>query len=73
MRIIEEPKMSFVFSELNPGDVFNYDGVWYMKIELIQSENSYINAVDLFDGVPEYIMPESTVDYRDVELRIKEV
>ena len=73
MKIIEEPKTYTVFSKLDPGDVFSYDGVWYMKTELIRSENLYLNAVDLLDGVPQYITPESTVEYRDVELRIKEV
>ena len=73
MRIVEVSKVSFVFSELDPGDVFNYNGVWYMKIESIQIENSYLNAIDLFNGIPEYIKPESAVDYQDVELRVEEV
>ena len=70
MRIIEVSKVSFVFSELDPGDVFNYDGIWYMKITPI---DSYLNAVVLCDGEPEHIAPESAVDYQDVELRVKEV
>ena len=73
MKIIEVSKVSFVFSELDPGDVFNYDGVWYMKIVLTEKENSYLNAVALCDGMPEHIAPESAVDYQDVELRVKEV
>ena len=73
MRIIEVPRVSFAFCELDPGDVFNYNGVWYMKIESIQIENSYLNAIDLFNGIPEYIKPESAVNYRDVELRVEEV
>lgn len=74
MRIIEEPKTSTVFSELDPGDVFNYDGVWYMKIETIESNGgSYFNAVDLYNGVLEHFPFGSEVDYRDVELRVKEI
>lgn len=73
MRIIEEPKVSTVFLELYPGNVFNYNGLWYMKIAPIQIENSYLNAVALCDGVPEHIAPESAVDYQNVELRVKEV
>lgn len=70
MRIIEEPKKFSRLCELNPGDVFCYDGDWFMKIDMIHSENSYLNAVDLDTGVLEYILPESEVEYQDVELRV---
>ncbi len=73
MKIIEVPKTFTVFSELDPGDVFNYNGVWYMKTESIQIENSYLNAIDLLNGILQYIKPESAVDYQDVELRVEEV
>lgn len=73
MKIIEEPKVFTVFSELYPGDVFNYNGLWYMKIAPIQIKDLCLNAVALCDGVPEHIAPESSVDYQDVELRVKEV
>lgn len=73
MKIIEEPKVSTLFLELYPGDVFNYNDLWYMKIAPIKTENSYLNAVALCDGVPEHIAPESEVEYQDVELRVKEV
>lgn len=43
-----------------------------MKIEIVHSENSDLNAVDLDTGILDYISPESEVDYQDVELRIKE-
>lgn len=72
MRIIEEPKSFSRIWELSPGDVFRYDGDWYMKIEIVHSENSDLNAVDLDTGTLDYISPESKVDYQDVELRVKE-
>ena len=72
MRIISEPKTFNHLCELNPGDVFCYDGDWFMKIDMIHSENSYLNAVDLDTGVLEYILPESEVEYQDVELRVHE-
>ena len=73
MRIIEEPKSFNRILELSPGDVFCYDGDWYMKIEIVHSENSDLNAVDLDTGVLDYIQPESEVDYQDVELRVRKV
>ena len=71
MKIIEEPKHFTNFGELKLGDVFNYDGVWYIKIDTVQSEMSHFNAVDLDTGILDYISPESEVDYQDVELRVK--
>ena len=73
MRIIEEPKSFNRLWELSPGDVFCYDGDWYMKIEIVHSENSDLNAVDLDTGILDYISPESEVDYQDVELRVRKV
>lgn len=74
MKIIEEPKTSTVFYELDQGDVFNYDGVWYMKVETVESnEDSYFNAVDLCNGVLEHFPFGSEVDYRDVELRVRDI
>ena len=70
MRIIEEPKSFSHIWELSPGDVFCYNGDWYMKIEIVHSENSDLNAVDLDTGILEYIPPESEVEYQDVELRV---
>ena len=71
MKIIEEHKVPITFSEIDPGDVFNYDGVWYMKIEAVENNGgSYFNAVDLCNGVLEHFPFGSEVDYRDVELRI---
>ena len=71
MKIIEEPKSLNRLWELSPGDVFCYDGDWYMKIEIVHSENSDLNAVELDTGILDYISPESKVDYQDVELRVK--
>ena len=73
MRIIEEPKSFNRLWELSPGDVFCYDGDWYMKIEIVHSENSDLNVVELDTGALEYIPPESEVDYQDVELRVRKV
>ena len=72
MRIIEEPKHFTNFDELKPGDVFNYDGVWCIKIDTIKSEKSVFNSVKLETGKPEYIAPYSYIVYQDVELRVKE-
>lgn len=72
MRIIEEPKEFSNFDGLKLGDVFNYDGVWYMKIDTIKSEKSVFNAINLETGMPEYIAPYSYIIYQDVELRVKE-
>ena len=72
MRIIEEPKKFTSFDELKLGDVFNYDGVWYIKIDTIKSEMSVFNAVDLETGMPEYIVPYSDVAYQDVELKVRD-
>lgn len=72
MRIIEESKEFSNFDDLKLGDVFNYDGVWYMKIDTIKSEMSVFNAIDLETGMPEYIAPYSDIIYQDVELRVKE-
>ena len=72
MRIIKEPKSFSRLCELSPGDVLCYGGDWYMKIEIVHSEISDLNAVELDTGVLEYISPESEVDYQDVELRVKE-
>lgn len=72
MRIIEEPKHFTNFGELELGDVFNYDGDWYIKIDTIRSETSIFNAVDLETGMPECIMPYSDVIYQDVELRVRD-
>ena len=72
MKIIAETKKFTYLDELKLGDVFNYDGVWYMKIDIIQFESSYLNVVDLATGMPEYIAPYSLVEYQDVELRVKQ-
>lgn len=72
MRIIEDPKDFTNFEDLKLGDVFNYDGIWYMKIDTIKSEMSVFNAVELETGMPEYIAPYSDVIYQDVELRVHE-
>ena len=72
MRIIEEPKHFTNFGELELGNVFNYDGVWYIKIMIGQGENLLFNAVNLRDGEPKYIPARSTVKYQDVGLRVKE-
>ena len=72
MRIIEEPKHFTNFGELKLGDVFNYDGVWYIKIDTVQSEMSNFNAVNLETGISAYITQYSEVEYQDVELRVKE-
>ena len=72
MSIIEEPKKSSHFDDLKLGDVFNYDGVWYMKIDTIKSEMSVFNAVELETGMLEYIAPYSYIVYQDVELRVHE-
>ena len=72
MRIIEEPKKFTSFDELKLGDVFNYNEVWYMKIDTIKSEMLLFNAVNLRDGEPTYIPAESAVKYQDVELRVLE-
>ena len=70
MRIIEEPKKFSNFDDLKLGDVFNYDGVQYMKIDTIKSEMSVFNAVELETGMLEYIAPYSDIEYQDVELRV---
>ena len=72
MRIIEEPKTFNRFDELNSGDVFCYDGVWYMKIGLVYSKDSSFNAVELDTGALDYILADSEVEYQDVELRVHE-
>ena len=72
MRIIVEPNKFTYLDELKPGDVFNYAGVWYIKIDIIPFESSYLNAVNLATGIPVYIAPYSEVKYQDVELRVKE-
>ena len=72
MRIIEEPKKFSNFDDLKLGDVFSYDGVWYMKIDIIKSVMSVFNAVKLETGMPEYIAPYSDIEYQDVELRVHE-
>lgn len=70
MRIIEEPKKFTNFDDLKLGDVFNYDEVWYIKIDTIRTEMSAFNAVELETGILEYIAPYSDVIYQDVELRV---
>lgn len=72
MKIIEETKVSTVFSELYPGDVFSYKGELYIKIMIGQGENLLFNAVNLRDGEPKYIPAESAVKYQDVGLRVNE-
>ena len=72
MRIFEEPRMYTNFSELNPGDVFSYEGELYIKIMIGQGENLLFNAVNLRDGEPKYIPAGSTVKYQDVGLKVKE-
>lgn len=72
MRIIEESKEFSNFDGLKLGDVFNYHGVWYMKIDTIKSEMSVFNAIELETGMPEYIAPYSDVIYQDVELRVRD-
>ena len=73
MRIIEEPKKFTNFEELKHGDVFSYDGVWYMKIETIRNEKSEFNAVDLQTGTLNYIATYSYIVYQDAELRVNEL
>ena len=70
MRIIEVPKRFTKFDELKPGDVFNYDGNWYMKIDIINMPA--FNTVNLETGTLGYIVPYSKVDYQDAELRVEE-
>ena len=43
-----------------------------MKIEIVHSESSDLNVVDLDTGILDYISPESEVDYQDAVLRVKE-
>ena len=73
MRIIEEPKKFSNFDDLKLGDVFNYDGVWYMKIDTIRSEKSEFNAVNLQTGTLDYIATYSYIVYQDAELRVSEL
>ena len=70
MRIIEEPKEFTNFEDLKLGDVFNYDGIWYMKIDTIKSEMSVFNAVELETGMLKYIAPYHDIIYQ--ELRVHE-
>ena len=70
MRIISEPKKFTNFEDLKLGDVFNYDEVWYIKIDTIRTEMSVFNAIELETGMPEYIAPYQDVEYQDVELRV---
>ena len=72
MRIIVEPKNLINFEDLKLGDVFNYDGVWYIKIDTIRTEMSVFNAIELETGMPEYIAPYYDVIYQDAELRVHE-
>ena len=72
MRIIEESKKFTNFEKLKLGDVFNYDGVWCIKIDTIRTEISVFNAIELETGMPEYIAPYYNVEYQDVELRVHE-
>lgn len=74
MLIVEEQKKRIEFDELKPGDVFNYDGGWYMKTNTVRSEMSNLNAVNLETGKLEHITPSFEVDYQsEAELRVKEV
>ena len=73
MRIIEVPRTYTPFSELKEGDVFNFGGIWYLKIFPCERRMPRLNAVCLADGMPAYIKPESAVEYRDVEFKIEEV
>lgn len=70
MRIISEPKKFTNFEDLKLGDVFNYNEVWYIKIDTIRTEMSVFNAIELETGMPEYIAPYYDVVYQDVELRV---
>ena len=70
MRSISEPKKLINFDDLKLGDAFNYDGVWYIKIDTIRTEMSVFNAIELETGMPEYIAPYCDVVYQDVELRV---
>ena len=72
MRSISEPKKLINFDDLKLGDAFNYDGVWYIKIDTIRTEMSVFNAIELETGMPEYIAPYYDVVYQDVELRVHE-
>ena len=73
MRIIEVPRTYTPFSRIKEGDVFNYGGIWYLKMFPCQTKMARLNAVCLDNGMPIYVSPESAVEYRDVKLEVEEV
>lgn len=73
MRIIEVPKAYTPFSELKEGDVFKFDGDWYLKMAPCETKIMRVNAVCLTDGMPVCLGPETAVEYRDVKLEVEEV
>lgn len=73
MKIIEMPRAYTPFSALKEGDVFKFDGDWYLKMVSCETIMMRINAVCLADGVPIYLEPETAIEYRDVEFKVEEV
>lgn len=73
MRIIEVPKTYTPFSELKEGDVFSYNGEWYLKMIPYETKMMQLNSVNLENGMPIYVSLESAVEYRDVKLEVEEV
>ena len=50
------------FDSLNAGDLFEYEGEIYMKIEEINTATSYLNAVWLEQGVTTKIFSDEMIE-----------
>lgn len=72
MKIIEMPRAYTPFSGLKEGDVFSYNGEWYLKMMPCETKMMQLNSVNLENGMPIYVNPESAVEYRNVKLEVEE-
>lgn len=62
------------FHDLKPGDVFNYNGVCYMKIKyVIDSNHRSYDAISLVGGIPMGFSDNVYVDPIDGEFVVKKV
>ncbi len=67
---IERKTEKVLFRDIAPGDVFEVDSAFYMKIEsqIEGAEDLTRNAVDLSNGLTFWLFPYTPVNLKDMKL-----
>ena len=72
MKISKTEPDNIIFSDVNCGDVFLYEGDYYIKLDdiLYDSNHNGHNSVFLSDGIATYIEENETVELVNGEFKI---